>query len=107
MGSVVRYLDNGVACWSQVRLDSGERVWISVAQAGVLVKKSRLGLFGATLYNETNVYNAAETAKILHSDIVEYSIPPDMTNSVLVAFTQAALDCESAAKLSLYLNTVG
>lgn len=75
-----------------------------MAQTGVIVKKSRMGLMGAKLYSETNVYNAAKTAQALDFQISEYATPSEMTNPVLRAFTQVALECKSAAQLSVRLN---
>lgn len=104
MGKLIRYLDGKTGCWSRVDLENGDPIWISVAQAGVIVKKSRMGLMGAKLYYETNVYKAAETARVLDAQIREYVTPSEMTNPVLRAFTQAALECKSAAQLSVCLN---
>src|SRR5271169_5701303 len=39
-------------CGATVRLETGEPCWLSIAQSGVMVKKSRFGLFGAVLYSE-------------------------------------------------------
>lgn len=104
MGKLIRYLDGKIGCWSRVNLENGDPIWISVAQTGVIVKKSRMGLMGATLYNETNVYNAAKTAQALDAQISKYVIPSEMTNPVLRVFTQVALECKSAAQLSVRLN---
>lgn len=106
MGKVIRYVDSKAGCWSRVNVANGDPIWISVAQTGVLVKKSRMGLMGAKLYNETNAYNAAKTAQALDAQIRKYLTPSEMTNPVLRAFTQAALECESAAQLSVRLNRV-
>ena len=59
---------------------------------------------GARLYNETNVYNAAKTAYALDAQICEIKTPLDITNPVLRAFTRVALECKSAAQLSVRLN---
>jgi len=39
--------------------------WIGIAKTGILVKKSKMGLFGAKLYEEKNIYKAAKTAQEL------------------------------------------
>ncbi len=104
MGKLIRYLDGKTGCWSRVNLVNGYPIWISVPQTGVMVKKSRMGLMGAKLYNETNVYNAAKTAQALDKEIGQYTTPTEMTNPVLRAFTQVALECKSAAELSVRLN---
>jgi hypothetical protein len=87
-----------------VDLQSGEPIWISVAQGGVIVRKSRLGLLGTLLYREANVYKVAKTAEVLHSQLGRYTTPVDLNNPVLRAFTQVALDSESASQLSVRLN---
>ena len=104
MGKLIRYLDGKTGCWSRVNLENGDPIWISVAQTGVIVKKSRMGLMGAKLYNETNVYNAAKTAQALDAQISEYVTPSEITNPVLRALTQVALEFKSAAQLSVCLN---
>lgn len=104
MGKLIGYSDSKTTCWSRIELLNGDSIFISVAQAGVLVKKSKLGIMGAKLFNESNVYKAAMTAKSLNSQIAEYSIPSDMTNPVLRAFTQACLECKSAVEVSVRLN---
>jgi hypothetical protein len=106
MGKLIKYCDGKAGCWSRVNIENGDPIWISVGQAGVMVKKSRIGLIGAKLYNETNVYNAAKTAQALDAQIRKYLTPSEMTNPVLRAFTQAALECKSAAQLSVRLNRV-
>ena len=104
MGKLIRYADTKVSSWSRIDLANGDPIWISVANAGIVVKKSRMGIMGAQLYNESNVYKAAMTAKSLDAQIIEYTTPSDMTNPVLRSFTQMALNCESAAEISARLN---
>jgi hypothetical protein len=45
--SLHSYKDSRIGCYANVRMDNGDPCFISVAQTGVLVKKSRVGLFGA------------------------------------------------------------
>lgn len=104
MGNIVRFADSGKQCWSRVDLENGDPIFISVAQSGVLVKRSNLGFMGAKLYSESNVYKAAATAEALDSQISAYALPANLTNSILRAFTQAALEATSAADLSIRLN---
>jgi hypothetical protein len=42
--------------WANIVMADGSSCWIGIAQAGVLVKKSRMGSFGAKLYEEKTVY---------------------------------------------------
>lgn len=104
MGNIVRFADSGKQCWSRVDLESGEPIFISVAQSGVLVKRSNLGFMGAKLYSESNVYKVAATAQALDLQISISIVPQNLTNPILRAFTQAALEATSAADLSIRLN---
>ena len=54
-----------MGCGVTMQLDSGETCIVSVAQTGVLVKKPAFIFFGATLYNERDVYRAAQSAMTL------------------------------------------
>jgi hypothetical protein len=48
------YRDKDEYCYANVRMESGEPVYISIAMVGVLVIKSRIGFFGTTLFKESN-----------------------------------------------------
>ena len=87
-----------------MRLDSGEPCLISVAQAGVRVKKSRFGWFGAVLYNEQNVYKAAKTGMALDRQFPINSLPVPIQNPVLRAFANAAWHCPTAAAVARVMN---
>jgi hypothetical protein len=97
--TVQAFLDNGSQCWARLKLGNGDPCWISVAQSGVIVKRSRLGLFGATLYKETDVYKAAMTAKALSFLLTSNLLPKGFSNPVLSAFTNTAMGCMSAAEV--------
>ncbi len=59
MPELIRFLDDDrKGRWTNIRMDNGDPCWISIAQTGILVKKSELGLFGAMLYEEKNMYRA-------------------------------------------------
>ena len=103
MPTLLHYSET-VGCGMTIRLDSGEPCLISVAQAGVRVRKSRLGLFGAKLYEETNVYRAAKTAMILDERFPDVKLPVSITNPVLRAFASAAWSCPSAAAVAVAIN---
>jgi hypothetical protein len=104
MADVLNFSDGKFTCYANVRLDSGEPCYINVAQTGVLVKKSRLGLLGPTLYKETVVYKAAMTAKALHHLYPDSRTPPGLHHPVLKAFTNAVLHCSSAMEVGTTLN---
>jgi hypothetical protein len=104
MGILIRYLNCKDGYWSRVDLENGDPVWISVAHSGVIVKKSKMGLLGGTLYQERSNFSAAKTARALDAHISKYVTPMDMTNPVLRAFTQVALECKSADEFAARLN---
>lgn len=91
-------------CGVTIRLDSGEPCVISVARTGVRVKKSRFGFLGATLYDEKNVYRAAQTAKALSELFPVPKLPVSIDNPVLNAFANAAWHCPTAAAVAVTLG---
>ena len=98
------YKDSAAGCFANVRMDNGDPCFISVAQIGVLVKKSKLGFLGAKLYDEKRVYEAAMTAKALAYLYPERLTPADINNPVLNAFTNAVLHCSTLAEVTRVLN---
>lgn len=99
----ILHFSETVGCGLTVRLDSGEPCLLSVAQSGVLVKKSRFGLLGAILYNEKNTYLAAKTAMALAA-IYPQRLPLEIVNPVLSAFGNAIWQCSTAAEVARTLN---
>lgn len=89
-----------------IQLDNGEPCLISIAQTGMLVKKSRFGFMGPVLYNEKNIYQAAATAKALSERFPDSLLPPGFTDPVLSAFANAVLHCASCAEVAVTLNEV-
>jgi hypothetical protein len=99
-------------CGATIELDSQETCLVSVSQSGVLVRASRgpfrrilVGLLGANLYDEKNVFKAAMTAAALDSLFPPKRIPLTFQNPVLGAFANAIWQCSSAADLCVALNT--
>ena len=66
MSNLHSFTDSKTGCFANVRMENGNPCYVSVAQTGVLVKKSKVGWFGAKLYEEKNAYRAAMAAKALH-----------------------------------------
>lgn len=103
MSRVVRFRDNGRECWARVDLTNGDPIWISVAQSSVVIKKSRMGLLGATLYKEESLMHSSVVATNL-----EFMIDTNETNSgfsiALRPFVKAALKANSAAELCSVLR---
>ena len=44
-------------------MNNNDPCWIGIALTGVLVKKSKIGVFGAKLYEEKDIFEAGRTAE--------------------------------------------
>lgn len=104
-GHLKSFKDNKISCFANVVLASGEPCFVGVAQSGVLVKRSKIGWFGAKLYNEKDVFKAAMTAKALDFIYPIRLFDEDIENPVLAAFVNAALDSKDAAEMTNICNT--
>lgn len=104
MAHLHSYRDGPSGCFANIRMDSGDPCFVSIAQTGVLVKKSKLGWFGATLYNEKEVDPVAVTAMALTYLYPNKVTPPGITNPVLNAFVNAILHCLTLPEVTLILN---
>jgi hypothetical protein len=87
-----------------IRLDNGDPCWLSIAQRGVLVKKSRYGLFGAVLYSEKNLYKAAEAAIALNFLFPDNQLPEGFTDPTLISFANAIWHCATCVEVSITIN---
>lgn len=98
------FKDGKTGCFSNIRMDDGDPCYISVAQTGVLVKKSKIGMFGAKLFDNSDVYSCANIAKALAYLYPENELPDGFSNPVLKAFTNAVMHCSSLAEVTRVLN---
>lgn len=105
VSKVEAFLDNGSQCWARLTLAQSEPCWIGVAQTGAIVKRSKLGLFGSTLYRETDVFKAAMTAKALRYLLPTNLLPAGFENPVLASFTNSALAAVNAAEVARVLGS--
>ena len=100
MTKLFKYLDDGVkGCWSNIRMDNDDPCWIGIADTGVLVKKSKIGLLGRKIYDKGPIINQYEIAEKLHEKFPKDLTPSDITHPILKAFTNAALHCSSLEEL--------
>ena len=105
MTELVRFLDDDrKGRWANIRMDNGDPCWIGIAQTGILVKKSKIGLFGAKLYEEKDIYKAAKTAQILSEKYQDDLTPNEMCNPVIKSIVNAILHCSSLAEVTIVLN---
>ena len=87
-------------------MDNGDPCWIGITQSGVLVKTSKMSLFRAKLFDESNVYKLEKTAMSLKEKYEDDLTPQEMWNPVLKAFVNTILHCSSLAVVSRILNEV-
>ena len=105
MTELIRFLDTDTkGRWANIRMDNGDPCWIGIAQSGVLVKKSKIGLFGAKLYEEKNIHKAARTAMALCEQYPDDLTPDDMDNLTLRSIVNAVLHCSDLEEATRVLN---
>lgn len=105
MARLIRFLDNDDKNHrASIRMDNGTPCWIRIDHTGILVKKSKIGLFGAKLYQEKNIDKATEIAKVLKKQYRDDLTPDDMHNPVLKSIVNAVLHCSDLAHVVRVLN---
>ncbi len=105
MTELIRFLDDDRrGRWANIRMDNGDPCWVGIAQTGLLVKRSRIGLFGAKLYEERNIYNAEKAAEALSYYYPDDLTPDGMWNPVLKSVVNAILHCSNLGEVTSVLN---
>jgi len=105
MTKLIRFLDDDIrGRWANIRMDNGDPCWVGIAQTGILVRKSKVGLFGAKLYEEKNVYRAAKAAQALSEKYEDDLTPDEMWNPVLKSIVNTILHCSNLAEVTRILN---
>ena len=114
MPKLLRFSE-AAGCGATIELENKDVVYVSIAKTGVLVRKWDIGggfvksmisnFSGPKLYNESNVYKNAETAKALKMrfPISAPELPP-FKNPVLSSFVTAIWNCQSAVEVCTTLN---
>jgi hypothetical protein len=99
---IKNFTDDGRrGCFANVRMDNGDPCWISIANTGVIVKKSKLGLLGEKLYSSKE---PGKTVTTLWKLYPESLTPPEIKHIVLQAFTNAVLHCSDIDEVKKVLN---
>lgn len=107
MTTLLRFLDNDrTGRCANIRMDNGDPCWIGITQSGVLVKTSKISLSRAKLFDESNVYRLAKTARSLNEKYEDDLTPQELWNPVLKALVNTILHCSSLAEVSRILNEV-
>ena len=105
MTTFVRFLDNDRrGRWANIKMDNGDPCWVSIAQSGVLIRKSKVGFFGAKLFDESNVYKLAKAAMHLDESYESDLTPEDMWNPILKAFVNTILHSSDLGEVTRILN---
>ena len=103
MTTLKDFTDDGRACFANVRMDNDDPCWISIASSGVIVKKSKIGLFGEKLYS---CQQPGKLVVILMENYPDSLTPSEMTNPVLKPITNAVLHCSTIDEVKGILNQV-
>ncbi len=104
MSGVVKFRDNPGASWATFRLRNDDPVSISVANNGVLIKKSKTGLFGPIVFHEKKIEECIRIAKVIDETTTFYLTPFGLDSPVLKAFSQVALESDSIADFLIRLK---
>jgi hypothetical protein len=94
----IRSWITAAGCGATVRFETGEPCLVSIAQSGIIVKKSRYGLFGPMLYAEKVFYKNFRCAAALAYLFQDKRFPEGVSNPALRAFFNAILHCGSALR---------
>ena len=95
-----------VGHWSKVKMNNGDPCWISIGKESVIIKKSKLGLFGKKIFEKGPIIDVYARLTKLDEMFPKKLTPDDMTSFVLKYFTNAALNCSSLDELKIALGKV-
>lgn len=85
-------------------MDNRDPCWVSIAQSGVLIKKSKIGLLGAKLFDESNLYKISLAVIRLDASYENDLTPDEMSNPVLKVIVNAILHCSNLGEATRILN---
>jgi len=102
----LKYRENKTFAWSRIYLESGEPIWIYVTRKGVLIKKSRLGYTGQTLFKNNNLSKIVKKIQLIDERITEIDSAFKISGIFLRVLTHLALLSKTAHGLSLLLNNI-
>lgn len=103
--------DSKISCNARITLPNGDPVWIaihgperlfSLIGQKIVVKKSKAGLFGKTLFKGTTT-NTSQLEKLIHI-YGDTSIPDSVKSPALKLFVQVALNAKDANSLAQTLS---
>lgn len=106
MAKLIRFIDNGsTGCWSRIDLESGENCYISVARTGLIIKQSKLGIFGRVVFRVDDVDELAYLAMSLSEVSYDDLTPQEMTNPVLKVITNEIMHYGGLSDIPVMFNS--
>lgn len=107
MTELLDFIDSNTARWARFRLADGDPCWLGIAQSGVLVKRSRMGLLGRKIYEEKNLNQAAQLMHALEMRFPEDRTPSGLWSPVLQPIANAILHCGTIDEVQATLRSAG
>ena len=107
MTEVVSFLDSDSARWVRFRMANGDPCWLSVARTGVMVKRSKVGLFGRKVFEERDVERAAHLMHALDVRFPDDITPTGLSSPVLQPLANAILHCSTVEDVDATFNSAG
>jgi len=105
MTELIRFEDNNhVAAWALLRMSDGHPCWVGYDKTGIRVKKSRIRLFGARLFEERDLIKVARIRQALNSSYPKDITPRGMRCPNLKSVVNAILHCDTLAKAQAILD---
>lgn len=99
LGRLNHFKDSATQCYANVTLADGAPVFVSVADSGVRIKRSKFGILGEKLFDRDFEFSSDKALRIIgHFGAVDW-LPVEMTNTALRAFTQLAMGAPNIEKL--------
>lgn len=102
----LKFRENKTFAWSRIDLENGEPIWIHATRKGILIKKSRSGFTGPTLFKKNNLSKIEKKIQLIDQRITEIDSAFEISGTVLRVFTHLALLSKAAHGLSLLLNNI-
>jgi hypothetical protein len=90
VGKIVRVSDGRFTRYAVLETPIGDPIWISIARTGIVVKKSKTGLFGKKIFQGTPDQSAEKTQQ-LYEAFGNVQIPNVVNNLALRIWIQAAI----------------
>ena len=107
MTKLVDFLDSDRARWARFRMADGAPCWLGIAQTGILVKQSRIGLWGTKLYEEKDVEKVFQLMLALDMKFPKDMTPSGLWSPALRLPANAILHCGTVDEVHTTLESAG